>query len=203
MAIVKQRGLQLTVETINDRNDIEKKPEHLVVHVRDAIADIDAGAGPAVYRWAINADDVGIWILVSAGAERTMTFVTEELTVSDDQVIASNIPTNDHIWGIQILDDNEAIGYPRVEDLDISAGTIDGLGDWNGYKLRFTYAYGTLTSQMQAAIDIKSTLYESETDPLTVDNNTVKPGDMWHDLGDEGRVAICLTISDDLTWTEV
>lgn len=201
MAIIKQRGLQLRVNTIADRNAITKRPEHLVVHVDDAIADVDAGAGPAVYRWT--EADGGKWILISAGAEKTINFETKELLIQNGQVVAPNIPLNNFIWDIQVLDGNMAIAYPRIEDLNISVGDIKGLDDFNGYKLRFTYAYGSITTQLQEAIDVKSTLYETNIDPLTVTNNKVKPGDFWHDLNDEGRIAICLTIAGNLTWMEI
>lgn len=201
MAIIRQRGLQLTVATIADRNAIVKRPEHLVVHVDDAIADLDAGAGPAVYRWSNSSG--GVWILISAGAVRTMSFSTEEHLIQNGEVIADNVPANDHIWDIQILDGDNVIGYPRVEDLNISAGVIGNIVDFDGYKLRYTYAYGTLTTQIQTALDAKATLYESTVDPLTVDGNKIKAGDFWHDLNTEGKIAICLTIAGTLTWLEI
>ncbi len=201
MAIIKQRGLQLRVNTITDRNNIVKRPEHLVVHVDDAIADVDAGAGPAVYRWTEAFG--GKWILISAGAEKTINFETKELLIQNGQVIAPNVPLNNFIWDIQILDNDVSIAYPRIEDLIISVGSITGLSDFNGYKVRFTYAYGSITTQLQEALDSKSTIYETNIDPLTVTNNKVKPGDFWHDLTDEGRIAICLTIATTLTWMEI
>lgn len=201
MAIVKQRGLQLTVDTIAERNAIVKRPEHLVVHVKDAIADVDAGSGPAVYRWTTT--DGGKWLLISAGVERTINFETKELTIADGQVISPNIPLNNFIWDIQIIDGNTSVAYPRVEDLDILAGAIRGLDSFNGLKLRYTYSYGSIGTQLQEVLDAKSHLYETNVDPLTVTNNKVKAGDYWHDIRDEGRIAICLTLSGILTWVEV
>lgn len=63
MGIIKQRGLQLTVNTIADRNNIVKRPDHLVVHVKDAIADPLAGSGTAIYRWS---EHDSKWTLISA-----------------------------------------------------------------------------------------------------------------------------------------
>lgn len=201
MAIIKQRGLQARVASISERNNIDKRPEHLVVHVDDAIADVMAGAGPAVYRWT-NADG-GKWILLSAGAEKTISFETSELLIQNGSVIAPNIPLNNFVWDLHVMDGDVTMAYPRVEDLNISVGTISGLGAYNGKKLRFTYAYGSMTAQLQEALDSKAQLYETNINPLTVTGNKVKAGDFWHDLGDEGRIAICLTIANTLTWMEI
>ena len=137
MAIIKQRGLQLRVATIGDRNNIIKRPEHLVVHVDDAIADPLAGAGPAIYRWT--EFDGGKWILVSTDAGVTVNFETKELLIENGVVTAPNLPLNNFIWDIQILQDDVVIAYPRIEDLNINLGLISGLDVYNGYKLRFTY----------------------------------------------------------------
>jgi len=201
MAIIRQRGLQVTVNTIAERNTIVKRPEHLVVHVKDAIADVDAGVGPAVYRWTLA--DGGKWMLISAGAEKTISFETKEMLIQEGVVYAPNIPMNNNIWDITVLDGNIAIAFPRIEDLSVVAGEIKQLDEWNGYKLRFTYAYGSLTAQIQEVLDSKSTLYELNVDPTTLTDNKVKAGDFWHDISDEGRIAIALTIGGALIWMEI
>ena len=201
MAVIRQNGLQVKVNTITDRDAITKRPEFLVVHVKDAIADIDAGAGSAVYRWTN--DNGGKWILISKGAEKSLSFATEELLIANGQVVASNVPENGLIWHIEVLNGNVAIAYPRVEDLNISGATIAGLDGYNSYKLRFTYAYGSLSAQMQTILNTKSNFYEQNTDPLSVSGNTVKPGDFWHDTSNEGTIAICLTMGGTLTWMVV
>ncbi len=201
MAIIKQRGLQLRVATINDRNSITKKPEHLVVHVDDAIADILAGAGPAIYRWT--EADGGKWMLLSSGAEKTVSFETKELLIENGLVSAPNLPLNNFIWDIQVVEGDNVIAYPRVEDLDISLGLISGLDIYNGHKLRFTYAYGSIASQLQTALDTKSNLYELNIDPLTITGNNVKAGDFWHDITIPGKISICITISNTLIWMEI
>ena len=62
MAITRYISFDKTVNTIADRNAIPNKVNGMTVVVRDAIADIAAGAGKAVYRW----DDFdSIWILIS------------------------------------------------------------------------------------------------------------------------------------------
>ena len=203
MAIIKQRGLQVTVATINERNALPQKPEHLVVHVTDAIADELAGSGPAVYRWVLDINQNGTWVLVSAGAEKTVSFTTQEISIINGQVTADNVPLNNHIWNLSIVDGDNIIAFPRIEDLDISIGIISGLDTWNSYKFRFTYAYGSITAQLQAVLDTKSTLYESDEDPLDEVGNKVKAGDMWHDLNSEGRIAICLTLGGTLNWLEI
>lgn len=201
MAIIKQRGLQTRAATINDRNIIAKKPEHLVVHVDDAIADPLAGPGPAIYRWTEFGG--GRWILLSSGTEKTISYVTKELQIVDGIVVSPNLPLNNFIWDIQIVEGDTVIAYPRIEDLNVSLGLIRGLDLYNGKSLRFTYAYGSITSQLQTALDSKSTLYEMNLDPLTITANIVKAGDFWHDIRIPGKIAICLTIGNTLTWMEI
>lgn len=201
MAIIKQRGLQLRVATISDRNNITKKPEHLVVHVDDAIADPLAGVGPAIYKWTEASG--GKWLLLTSGAEKTISFETKELVITNGVVSAPNLPLNNFIWDIQLLQNDVVIAYPRIEDLNINLGLISGLDAYNGGKLRFTYAYGSIASQLQTALDTKSNLYELNIDPLTITGNNVKAGDFWHDITVPGKVSICLTISNTLIWMEI
>lgn len=201
MAIIKQRGLQLRVATISDRNNIVKKPEHLVVHVDDAIADPLAGVGPAIYKWTEASG--GKWLLLTSGAEKTISFETKELIITNGVVSAPNLPLNNFIWDIQLLQNDVVIAYPRIEDLNINLGLISGLDAYNGSKLRFTYAYGSISSQLQTALDTKSNLYELNIDPLTITGNIVKAGDFWHDITVPGKVSICLTISNTLIWMEI
>lgn len=201
MAIIKQRGLQLRVATISDRNNIVKRPEHLVVHVDDAIADPLAGVGPAIYKWTEASG--GKWLLLTAGAEKTISFETKELLITNGLVAAPNLPLNNFIWDIQVVEGDNVVAYPRVEDLNISLGLISGLDLYNGKSLRFTYAYGSMTSQLQTALDTKSNLYELNIDPLTITGNTIKAGDMWHDITTPGKISICLTISSTLMWMEI
>lgn len=201
MAIIKQRGLQARVATITDRNNIVKRPEHLVVHVDDAIADPLAGIGPAIYKWT-NASG-GKWILLSAGAEKTISFETKELVIVNGTVATPNIPLDNFIWDIQIINGDTAVAYPRVGDMNINIGIITGLDTYNGMKIRFTYAYGSMTAQLHTALDSKATLYEINLDPLTITGNNVKAGDFWHDIRVPGKIAICLTIGNVLTWMEI
>ncbi len=201
MAIIKQRGLQLRVATISDRNNITKKPEHLVVHVDDAIADPLAGVGPAIYKWTEASG--GKWLLLTSGAEKTISFETKELIITNGVVSAPNLPLNNFIWDIQLLQNDVVIAYPRIEDLNINLGLISGLDAYNGGKIRFTYAYGSIASQLQTALDTKSNLYELNIDPLTITGNNVKAGDFWHDITVPGKISICLTISNTLIWMEI
>jgi len=201
MSIIRHEGLNVTVNTIADRNNILKKPDNLTVTVIDAIGDVNAGSNTAVYRWSNN--DGGKWILLSVGAEKSLTFATEELRIYNGSVISPNVPSNGHIWDIQIINDNRVMAYPRCEDLNISGNEINGLDSWNGLKIRYTYAYGTMSAQMEAILDAKVTFYETDIDPLSVVNNKVKAGNMWHDTSDEGRVAVCITVDNNLIWLEV
>ena len=51
MAVILYKGPNKTVATIADRNAITVKHDSMVVTVLDAIADPDAGAGIATFRW--------------------------------------------------------------------------------------------------------------------------------------------------------
>jgi len=200
MAIIKQRGLQVTVQNIAERNAITKRPDHLVVHVIDAISDPLAGSGTAIYRWDTTSSE---WILISAGAEKTVTFETFKGTIDNGQVILPNIPLNNNLWDMNVQINNVVYAFPQLEDLTVFNGTVSNLDEYNGYTFSCTYAYGSITTQLQSVFDTKSTLYEQNVDPLTETDNRVKAGDFWHDTGDTTRIAICLTINEILTWMEV
>ena len=150
MAVVLYKNADKTVDTIAERNNIPYKIDNMVVTVIDAIADPDAGAGIATYRY--NAQ-LGNWILISKSSTETMSFDTEELLISNGEVNPSNVPSNNQIWDIKVIDGDVIIADIRIEDIDVSATTIQGLGDYNGYKLRFAYAYGSTTQQISTYVD--------------------------------------------------
>jgi hypothetical protein len=154
MAIILYQNADKTVDNIAARNALPYKINNMVVTVLDAISDPDAGSGVATYRYneTINGGSGG-WVLVSKSTYDTMSFDTEELTIASGEVTASNIPVDNQIWDVHVVDGNVIIADIREEDLTVSAGNISGLGSYDGYKLRFTYAYGSITSQITAYVD--------------------------------------------------
>ena len=153
MAIIQYKGIDKSVDTISERNSLVYKIDNMVVLVKDAIADPSAGAGKATYRYDLSDES---WVLISKSTSETVSFATEELSIVNGQVTASNIPTDNQIWNALVLDGDVVVGEIRSTDMLISAGVISSLELYNGKKLRFTYAYGTITSQVGAVLDIKA-----------------------------------------------
>ena len=151
MAVTRYSSFDVTVNTIADRNALIRKVNHMTVLVKDAIADPGAGQGKATYRW--DASD-NTWVMVSKSTFDTISFITEELTIANNEVQLSNYPSDNQVWGGVILN-----GTLIVADLDMSAvtvanGKITGLNnDVNGLILRITYAYGTVAAQIGSAIN--------------------------------------------------
>jgi|SaaInl8_200m_RNA_FD_contig_51_1877748_length_2026_multi_7_in_0_out_0_2 hypothetical protein len=113
MALIKQSGLQVTVATIAARDAIVNRPEHLVVHVQDAIADTIAGPGPAVYRWALDSLGAGSWILVSASC-----LTASCVTAGED------LTTDNHICGAPIVSGDIEKAYMRLLLLTFYIATL-------------------------------------------------------------------------------
>jgi hypothetical protein len=147
MAVTRHSTFDKTVQTIADRNALGKRIDGMTVVVLDAIADVDAGSGKAIYRWD-NSDST--WILVSKSTNETISFETEELLITNGQVAISHYPTDNKIWGIKVVNSSDTIiADLRLETLTVSNGIINlNTALYNGSKLRFTYAYGTITQQI-------------------------------------------------------
>lgn len=165
----------LTVATIAERNDpsiIKFKRDGMVVTVSDSIADPDAGTGAATYLWN---KTLNKWLLLSKSTTETMSFQTVELTIADGKVALPNIPNNNVLWDIYIIDNAGVIvGEIRLENIIVSSTLVSGLGAYNGKKLRFTYAFGTLTQQMSTYIDDKLVVVnENITNVTNVVVNTI------------------------------
>src|SRR5574344_317905 len=151
MAITRYSTFDRTVNTIADRNEIQHKIDGMTVVVLDAIADINAGASKAVYRW--DASD-NPWIMITKQGIDTMNFITEELVIVNGVVELSNIPVNNEIWNAVIINNDSIMADLSTRDVIIERGEIKNIPEqFNGYKLRFTYAYGTLAQQVITAIE--------------------------------------------------
>ena len=153
MAITRYSSFDKTVNTIAERNAIVNKVNHMTVVVKDAIADPSAGAGKAIYRW--DAVD-NVWILVSKSTYETISFATEELTITNSEVQLSNYPVDNKVWNAVILNGNTILGDLNLSSVTVSNSKITGINpDFNGNTLRVTYAYGSISVQINSAIEDK------------------------------------------------
>lgn len=148
--IIRHSSFDVTVDNILERNSLTNLVDNMTVTVVDAIADVSAGPGTAIYRWS---DLKNGWILVSKETTGSLSFETEELLIVDGKVNPKQIPTDFKIWDAAVLENNIVLVYPRIEDLVIDTNGISGLDSYNGKKLRFAYAYGTIASQITTAIE--------------------------------------------------
>jgi hypothetical protein len=152
MAIVLYKNADRTVDTISDRNSIDKKIDNMVVTVLDAISDPDAGSGVATYRWSAQLNK---WLLISKSTVETMSFETVESNIVAGKIVPQNVPSNNVIWDIYVVDGTTIINELRLEDVIVTPTLISGLGLYDGYKLRYTYAYGSVTQQITSYVDSK------------------------------------------------
>lgn len=147
-----------TVDTILDRNNIEVKRNGMKVTVEDAIADINAGAGIATYIWNQKLNN---WLLISKSSTESISFETVEVSISNGMATPPNIPTNNVLWDIYVMDGSTIVHEIKLEDIIVASTLISGLGAYNGKKLRFTYAYGTITQQIESYINDKVNILDS------------------------------------------
>lgn len=171
MAVTRHSSFDRTVNTIADRNAIINKVNHMTVVVKDAIADVNAGSGKAIYRWDA-ADNT--WILIGSSASGSVSFITEEILIQEGGVTLTNYPLNNMLWGMAILQDDLIFTEPRIEDLEIYGLSVQGLNDYNDMYLRVTYAYGSMSQQVDAIMNTRVAIFSQETVPTQC-----KVGDFW------------------------
>lgn len=153
MAVVVHKTADMTVADIAARNNISNKIDNMMVTVVDAIADPDvAGGGEAVYRWS---GSLSKWIILSTTNYESISFKTEESLITAGAATISNVPVDNQIWDIHIIDGDNIIADLRIEDLIITSESVSGLNTWEGKKIRFTYAHGTISQQIGSYIDEK------------------------------------------------
>ena len=154
MAVTRHTNFDRTVATISERNSILQKVDGMIVVVEDAIADVAAGSGKAVYRW--DSTD-STWIMIYKSTYESVSFITEELLISNGKVTASNIPSDGALWDISVVDGNVQIAIIKLESLFVNLAEISlDSNDYNGKKLRFSYAYGSISQQLDVALEVAS-----------------------------------------------
>ena len=150
MAITIYNDGDKVVSSIADRNAIASKFDGMVVTVRDVTADPFLGGGSAGYQWdAVNSR----WALVWSDNYGTLQFATERKSIVDGQVTASNIPANGKVWQCRVVDPATGVIVgdvrPTVNMAIIEVGTVS----YDGKDLEFTYAYGSISTQLQVVLD--------------------------------------------------
>ncbi len=150
MGTIQHKSHDKTVATIAERNNLNPRTPGMMVLVRDAIGDPYAGSGRAVYRW----DEVqASWILMFKDNVETLTFTSESKSISQDKIQLSQVPANGQIWDVMVRD---GLVVHQVEhSVSGSVVTIqpDTPGQFDGKQLSVSYAYGTLTQQLDIEIE--------------------------------------------------
>lgn len=91
MANILYKNADKTVNTIAERNAISPKLDDMEVIVLDAIADIEAGPGAAVYKWSESIND---WIMLANSKDEPLTslsFSNDTLTYVDENGTSTDI----------------------------------------------------------------------------------------------------------------
>jgi len=149
MGIIYYKKYDKTVDTIADRNALTPI-DNMVCTVKDSIADINTNGGVATYRYN---QSLLQWVLVSKSNEDTLSFVTEEVVISNGYANQTNVILDNSIWDVSILDGDNIIATPRSEDLVITNTSIFVGTEYNGYKLRFTYSFGEMRANLETYVD--------------------------------------------------
>jgi len=133
------------VNTISERNAIAKRFPGMEVTVNDATGDPEFGGGVVQYQWeALGKRWVPIW----SDRKPDLKFATEEKVINGGQVKADHPVKDQKVWSALIIDSEtglslgDAIPVVTVDVLDI------GNLNFEGQKLRYTYAYGSMSAQM-------------------------------------------------------
>lgn len=151
MSVVQHKSADKTVATIPDRNALSPRRDHMTVVVLDAAGDVNVLSGKATYKWNEASES---WLLLAKENGDTLNFASESKTIVDDGVTASNIPVNGVIWDVYVLD--EATKVITQVEWGVSGANItitpDTPGQFNNKRLNYKYAYGTISQQMDAAL---------------------------------------------------
>lgn len=158
MAILIANDGDKTVNTIAERDAIEKKFNGMQVTVVDAIADILVGMGTAGYIWSSSKNR---WQLFWKESKDDLLFVTESHFLINGEITLDNIPQSNLVWDCSIVDANGVtlidVSNPNVTNTTVNIGSLD----YDGNVLLTTYAYGKIQAAVSAAIDFNhSSFYD-------------------------------------------
>ena len=149
MPVIQHKSSDRTVANIADRNAISPRPDHLTVVVLDTIGDPQVLGGKAVYRWNETSQE---WLLLFKENADSLTFTSESKTITNDSVTTLNVPASGIIWDVFVMLDETTKTIEQIET-SISGNTITVIpntpGQFNGKKLHYKYAYGSITQQLE------------------------------------------------------
>jgi hypothetical protein len=135
------------VDNIVLRNLLPERFDGQEVTVRDATDDPLLGSGSASYKWMASQNR---WALTWSDVYPTMSFAHEDLLITDGKATASNIPASGVVWAAYIIDpvDDGILQdvKPAVNLAELSLLT----NDFDGKKLRVSYGYGSVASQIMS-----------------------------------------------------
>lgn len=152
MAILIANNGNRVVETIADRNAIEKRHMGMSVIVKDSTADVRFGGGLVNYIWDSIALD---WLPTYSSYKPDIKFSTESKTIIGGVVTTDYVVRDGMVWSAKILDADGLI----VADAQVTAvGDKIQLpnGNWDGHKLYYTYAHGTMTTELYGLWESKA-----------------------------------------------
>ncbi|UOK16984.1 putative fusion long tail fiber distal subunit [Vibrio phage phiKT1024] len=106
MANILYKNADKTVNTIAERNSISPKLDDMEVIVLDAIADIEAGPGAAVYKWS---ESINAWIMLANSKDEPLTslsFSNDTLTYIDENGASTDIDLSTRYYSKTEVDSN-------------------------------------------------------------------------------------------------
>lgn len=146
MAITRHSKFDVTVANIAARNALLNKVNHMCVVVTNAIDDPGVALNQkAIYRYDSNDD---IWILISNNIAGDVTFETEEVTITNGIAESSYYIIDNQIWNVTVLDGDIIMAELRPEEYNVNLNNISGLENYEGNVLKFTYAHGSNSEQI-------------------------------------------------------
>ena len=150
MAITIFNDGDITVSTIAERNALTKRFDGMKVTVNDATGDATLGSGRACYQWDETNSN---WGLVWSDVYKTIQFASESKLIVNGRVTADNVPADGKVWQARVIDSVSGVIIGEIKPT-VNIATLDlGTTDYDGKLLEFSYAYGSISSQLQVLFD--------------------------------------------------
>lgn len=164
MAILVANDGSRFVETIAERNAIPVAQRFMGmrVSVKDATSDPKFGGGTVQYQWDLT---VAAWTPVWSERKSDLKFTTENKTIVGGKVTTEFVIKDDQVWCARVVDLSGVIlgdAQLTVSGKELSINTQD----YNGMFLHYTYAYGSMTEELN---DIWASKASLESPTLTGD----------------------------------
>jgi hypothetical protein len=151
MAIIIANDGDRVVATIADRNAIARKFDGMQVTVQDAIADVIAGEGEALYQWSASKSK---WILIGKENIDSLEFISESGVLVDGKVTTSEHPQSGLVWDCYVIGQDGSvvadITAPSIVNNEINIGTLM----YDGLTIHFSYGFGRIQATVAALIDV-------------------------------------------------